>query len=333
MAWKYVWKSVRGHKSYTNEPIADVPDCNVQDTEIAVQAARQALLYGRMKLPAKQRVHAANFNNPLRPYAVFLNLVPDTPRYEWRRRQQLSFRCISDKNEVADAEYRDSDGGTDCSWKNYYFVCEFTKPALSVRLVDQEGFGPRVLVKQPVTGEIPLVACLSRTFYYENWQVMLTVLEMYKAMGVSELSIHILNIVKEVFNILKQYEDEINLKIHPGFLIPKIRGRSENPNFQTETMNQIMCYNDCLYNYREAADFLIFTDMDDLIIPENGDLLTKARQILQRFPLAASMEFAWTTSNFNGVAHPNQFSIPRLLSGVTHHVEAYGKSTVIRNEC
>ncbi|CAD5213216.1 unnamed protein product [Bursaphelenchus xylophilus] len=47
-------------------------------------------------------------------------------------------------------------------------------------------------------------------------------------------------------------------------------------------MNQIMCYNDCLYSYREAAEFMIFSDMDDLIMPENGDLLSKA-SLLETF--------------------------------------------------
>ncbi|CAD5214757.1 unnamed protein product [Bursaphelenchus xylophilus] len=40
---------------YTSEPITDVPDCNVQDTEIAVQAAREAFTLWASETTAKQR--------------------------------------------------------------------------------------------------------------------------------------------------------------------------------------------------------------------------------------------------------------------------------------
>ncbi|CAD5213842.1 unnamed protein product [Bursaphelenchus xylophilus] len=265
------------------------------------------------------------------PYSVYLNtMLPDTNQTEPERREQMKFKCISDSGEVADSVVVGIDGGQDCSWKNYYFICGFYNPLSTVRLVDDQVFGPEITVKQPIARKIPLVVCLSRTFYYENWQVMLTVLEMYKTMGVSEFSIHILNVVKEVYDILKLYEREINLKINPGFIIPKIDGRLENPNFHTETMNQIMCYNDCLYSYREAAEFMIFSDMDDLIMPENGDLLSKARSLLEAFPMAAGFEFVWATSHFRLAPSLDQFSIPQLFKSLTvKNLEAYGKSIVI----
>ncbi|CAD5213838.1 unnamed protein product [Bursaphelenchus xylophilus] len=275
--------------------------------------------------------HAANFEHSPHLHTVYLNtMVGDTANSEEKRRDRMKFKCISDGDEVVDSLLHGIDGGGGCSWKNYYFVCQFQRPVQSVRLVDDSGFGPELAVKQPISGKIPLVVCLSRTFYYENWQVMLTVLEMYKAMGVSEFSIHIINIVKEVYDILKLYQNEINLKIHPGYLTPKILGRPENPNFETEAINQIVAYNDCFYSYREAAEFLIFSDLDDLITPENGDLLAKAQQLLQQFPTASSFEFPWTISKFGGAQNPSAFSIPRLFSGLeVLHIENYGKSIIV----
>ncbi|CAD5213215.1 unnamed protein product [Bursaphelenchus xylophilus] len=84
------------------------------------------------------------------PYSVYLSLMLDTNQTEPERREQMKFKCISDSGEVADSAVVGIDGGQDCSWKNYYFICGFYNPLSTVRLVDDQVFGPEITVKRPI---------------------------------------------------------------------------------------------------------------------------------------------------------------------------------------
>ncbi|CAD5210632.1 unnamed protein product [Bursaphelenchus okinawaensis] len=273
--------------------------------------------------------HLVDYEEPNAPYIVVLNTMAQDPiDRDFREKKDMPLYCISDRHEKVDTDWKATDGGMGCFWKNYYVECRFKKPVQSVRLVDGNGYGPQLHVSRPILGKIPLVMCLSRTFYYDNWQVVFTILEMYHAMGVSEFSIHILNVIKEIYEVLKFYEKHINLKVVPGILAPRISGY--DPNSKTETMNQIICSNECYFNYREAAEFMIFADMDDLIIPTNGNLLDKARDLLFHQPNIAAFEFFWKTSEYVRIPSINNYSIPRLFNGlISHRNETYGKSILI----
>jgi hypothetical protein len=79
-----------------------------------------------------------------------------------------------------------------------------------------------------------LVVCLSRMFYYEQWQVMLASLEFYKLLGADLMVIPILSVVEKLHQILKgkftfldllscvlAYENEGTVRLKPAIHIPQ----------------------------------------------------------------------------------------------------------------
>ncbi|CAD5213651.1 unnamed protein product [Bursaphelenchus okinawaensis] len=255
-------------------------------------------------------------------------MAQDTNDSRPRTQEHMPLSCVSDSNEKAHAKFAFTDGGFLCSWKNYQIICNFNKPVESVRLVDESGYGPTIPVMKPVTGNIPLVACLSRTFYFDNWPVLLAALEMYAALGVSEFDLRIMNIIKEIHDLLKLYETKINLNVEPGLVIPKIAGY--DPNVRTAAINQRMCYNECFYKYREAAEFILFADLDDVIFATTLNLLVEAWKYHSLHPDVAGFEFLWRNAEYNKVPSTSSFSLGDIFNGLEiEKLQDVGKSIVI----
>ncbi|CAD5214908.1 unnamed protein product [Bursaphelenchus okinawaensis] len=273
--------------------------------------------------------HLVNFDFPNNPNTVLLSVMAqDTNDSRPRTQEHMPLSCVSDSNEKVNAKFAFTDGGYLCSWKNYEIICNFNQPVESVRLVDESGYGPTIPVAKPVTRKIPLVACLSRTFYFDNWPVLLTALEMYAASGVNEFDLRIMNIIKEIYDILKLYETKINLNVEPGLVIPKIAGY--DPNVRTAAINQRMCYNECFYKYREAAEFILFADLDDVIFATTGNLLVAARQYHSLHPEVAGFEFLWRNAEYNKVSSTSSFSLDDIFNGLElEKHQDVGKSIVI----
>ncbi|CAD5213675.1 unnamed protein product [Bursaphelenchus okinawaensis] len=243
--------------------------------------------------------HLVDYQNTATPFTVILNTMSDDAG-SLTAQDALPLYCLSDKNEKVKTSFRKSDKNRYCSWKDYYIQCDFKQPVDSIQLIDSYGDGIEVSVTKPIQKTIPLVACLSRLFYYDNWQTALVVLEMYHAMGVNEMSIHVINVIQEIYTLLEFYKNEINLKIHPGIVAPQIAG--QDPNKNNEAMNQLLCYNECLFNYREAAEFIVFSDMDELITSAGGNLYDTVKRAQLRNPLAAAFEFMWKTSSYANIS-------------------------------
>jgi hypothetical protein len=64
--------------------------------------------------------------------------------------------------------------------------------------------------------------------------------------------------------------------------------------FKVEWFNQVLGYNECLYDYRESADFIAFLDIDDVMFPRFHDNLADELDSIARIhPNVASFEFRW----------------------------------------
>ncbi|CAD5213649.1 unnamed protein product [Bursaphelenchus okinawaensis] len=155
-------------------------------------------------------------------HTVLLNCMADDNKKGKKRTEKLPLYCVSDQNEKVSPQFSFNDGNINCAWKNYFVKCLFKSAVNSVKLVDEFDHGPEVPLRKPVEGKIPLVTCLSRAFYFETWQLLLTSLEMYHAMGVSEFSMNVMSMDGNIYNVLQQYKKLVNIKVNPGIVIPKI---------------------------------------------------------------------------------------------------------------
>jgi hypothetical protein len=70
-----------------------------------------------------------------------------------------------------------------------------------------------------------------------------------------------------------------------------------NPNSEVEFFNQVLAYTECLYDYRDSAQFILNVDVDEVLIPRNSDtLVQELNQLTNKFPNAGSFEFLEVTT-------------------------------------
>lgn len=84
----------------------------------------------------------------------------------------------------------------------------------------------KVSVKRSNPKQHNVVVCFARMFMFENWRVALTSIEMYRAHGADLLSIPIISVIDNLYNILKAYEKAGIAKLTDGVILPKIVSES-----------------------------------------------------------------------------------------------------------
>lgn len=115
---------------------------------------------------------------------------------------------------------------------------------------------------------------------------------MYKFHGVDLMVIPIISVIKEMFEILRAYESEGIVRLKRAALIPNIDDLDYNPNAEVDWFLQVLNFDECLYEYRESADFVAFADLDDIMVPRHStNLHTELMQLSQANPTLASFEF------------------------------------------
>jgi hypothetical protein len=75
-------------------------------------------------------------------------------------------------------------------------------------------------------------------------------------------------------------------------------GIDYNPNAEIEWFAQVAGYTECLYDYRQSAEFIFNVDIDDFLIPKHfgASIPQELLFLADRFPQAASFEFLWQTT-------------------------------------
>ncbi|CAD5221429.1 unnamed protein product [Bursaphelenchus okinawaensis] len=230
--------------------------------------------------------------------------------------------CRNEHNDIIAGEWQFMSGPKPCFWKDYFLDCHFRQLSRSLDLVP---------ITPAVTKKVPLVFCVARMFYYENWQVALTSLELYLHHGVDLFVIPIISVVEQLHTILRHYEQLGHVRLKKGVILPQIPELEGDPNAQTDSLNMMPSQTECMYEYRNAADFIIFGDIDDVIIPRKFNSLLKEAQYYQnRFPDAPSFEFMWATTRLKLHEDPQRYNIRDVISSFhVTNIADYGKSIVL----
>ncbi|CAL2042501.1 unnamed protein product [Caenorhabditis brenneri] len=120
------------------------------------------------------------------------------------------------------------------------------------------------------TAPKPVIICISPQFVAEQWQIFLMHVHVAHRFG-AHMHIYIISIVNAFFDLMKEYETMGYLTMKKWVKM-KITN-SETPYFElnlnTELRNQAGALSDCLLQYKEAAEFIAFFDMDDILVPLN----------------------------------------------------------------
>ena len=99
-------------------------------------------------------------------------------------------------------------------------------------------------------------------------------IEINRAVGVEHITIYNQNLPPKLISMLNQYKSEgyvdfIDRKIH-------------NPKKIIGNNGQVGTTNDCLYRYLRRAKYILFIDVDELIIPHSGTTLSEMMKLIER---------------------------------------------------
>ncbi|KAI1726192.1 glycosyltransferase family 92 domain-containing protein [Ditylenchus destructor] len=171
---------------------------------------------------------------------------------------------------------------------------------------------------------LDVVACFSPLFYNERWQLIIPTLEIYRQLGVTLQVYYIQSMLVEILRFIQLYErlnvtkvetwsklSVMNLNPSNSSLLPL----DYDPNAELEWRNQAAAHTDCLLNYREAAEFVIISDIDDVLFPRLGKtFLDEFRILSSQFPAAAGFSYNRYNTELITSNDPDDFSLSALIN-------------------
>ncbi|EFO99866.1 hypothetical protein CRE_18772 [Caenorhabditis remanei] len=117
------------------------------------------------------------------------------------------------------------------------------------------------------TAPAPVVICISPQFISEQWQIFVAHAHISRHFG-GHLHLYITSILDQYFDLIKEYEKQGYVTIDYWMRMKFERNlNSTEPNSNVEWRNQAGAHTDCLLQYKEAASFVTFFDLDDILIP------------------------------------------------------------------
>ena len=147
--------------------------------------------------------------------------------------------------------------------------------------------------------KIEYAACLYKGIIAKDTSLLdvASWVEINCAIGVEHITMYDQDIGPNITRLLKNYENE-------GF-IKLIDWKIYNPDFRISYNGQLATANDCFYRYLRRAKYIIFIDLDELIIPHStatlGDMMKLTR--LSKFKKITQYRF------YNSFWHESSISL------------------------
>ena len=99
---------------------------------------------------------------------------------------------------------------------------------------------------------------------------------------------------------------------------------SYDPDAETEYSTQLTNAHECLYEFKESAEFIAFTDWDDVLLgPMSGPFAPRFQDLLNKYPLAASFSITRLDAFLpTAFSKTNKFNLEKavdtMVYGKTH---------------
>uniref|UniRef100_A0AC34PZS2 Glycosyltransferase family 92 protein n=1 Tax=Panagrolaimus sp. JU765 TaxID=591449 RepID=A0AC34PZS2_9BILA len=163
---------------------------------------------------------------------------------------------------------------------------------------------------------------------------MIPSLEIYRQFGVGLQVYYIQSVRAEIYDFLMAYKNAGAVELEPWTLLDLGNNNLEDPNQNLEWRNQAGAHTDCFLKYREAADFIIVSDIDDVLVPKLGKTYIDEFNFLNdKYPSAAGFLYNRYNTQLYSANSPMDFSLYHLLrtSRIANEWED-GKSVVKTSE-
>ncbi|CAL2044726.1 unnamed protein product [Caenorhabditis brenneri] len=197
-----------------------------------------------------------------------------------------------------------------------------------------ESSGNRVQIpfREPrKTSHSPVIICISPQFVAEKWQVFLMNIHVIRRYG-GHMHLYITSMVEELFNILKVYESwgSLTLDYWIRMKFEETMTPYADPMRNVEWRNQAGAQTDCLLQYKEAAEFIAFFDIDDILIPRlSHNYHQEFSSHFDAYPSIHSIFYNKRDVAVEKVMNSKDLSFRQLFSTMKiREEEGYGKSIV-----
>ena len=158
--------------------------------------------------------------------------------------------------------------------------------------------------EKPVSEKFEIVSCMSSVYFGERWQLYATSIEYNHYFGISRQVYYFMSALEGVYEILREYEKEKLIELRP-WAIPNIANFELAGEIWNRDQRGII--SDCFLRYREAAEFIIVHDSDELIMFPGGPKLKSTIESLYNAEAAflhlpafkTSVQAAKEMANFN----------------------------------
>uniref|UniRef100_A0A915DQ44 Glycosyltransferase family 92 protein n=1 Tax=Ditylenchus dipsaci TaxID=166011 RepID=A0A915DQ44_9BILA len=131
-----------------------------------------------------------------------------------------------------------------------------------------------------------LVLCLGQIFGFEQPQVLLSALELHRQLGVNLVVVYIHTIHSQVLHLLREYSARYPnyLDIRASVELPKPLDMLFDPNVEVDGMFKAFIQHECLYEFRESAEYVGLLEVQDIILPQTCPLGYGLEEVTRMHP-------------------------------------------------
>ncbi|XGW01753.1 hypothetical protein V3C99_014115 [Haemonchus contortus] len=132
-----------------------------------------------------------------------------------------------------------------------------------------------------------LSVCVPPIYWFTDWTKLIFFLETWRAHGANHVFMYYHSSTEDVRRVLDHYQKEGFVTIISWPLLP--HSSKINPNLSLYRLAHSLAHNDCVL--RIDSEFGALVDIDELIVPRNGSLLSLVVQRFTSFPTVGALSF------------------------------------------
>ncbi|CAD5225581.1 unnamed protein product [Bursaphelenchus xylophilus] len=204
-----------------------------------------------------------------------------------------------------------------CRWTTMVALCPVTRNPSYFALEGDSGVREELPFQPADKQKRNFIVCMSRMFMFENWQLFITSIELYRYYGADLMVTYIESALSDIYRILLAYEREGFVKIRKATRLFQPPDLDYDPNSENEWYNQDFSYNSCLYEFKESAEFMMIADWDDVLIPEtHRDYYKEMKWLSGLYPNTAAFIFQRPQSTVHTSHSPSNFDMIGTIDNI-----------------
>ncbi|CAD6189803.1 unnamed protein product [Caenorhabditis auriculariae] len=210
-----------------------------------------------------------------------------------------------------------------CKWVPFIAVGQLPKGTIKAKLSTYQGEGMKLSLRDPFRAPRKVVACFSPLFLNERWQLLLATMEIYSHYG-AFMQFYVRSMITDLMTIVYTYKN-VRVTPWPAVKLGRIRanGPTFDPNRELEFRNQAAAMTDCLLMYKESAEFVLFPDPDDIIIPHLArDYYGEFSRVFKMFPNAGAISYNISQASISATIEKGPDTITKEIVPVWWRAQA-----------